>query len=336
TGMTGYQEVITDPSYRGQIGVMTQPHIGNYGISAAADESSRPWVEGFVARDFSRRSSPHHGSEELVDWLRRHRVPAIDGLDTRALVRHLREQGALRAVISSEEQDPDALLEQVRASPTMAGRALVHEVSRTTRTTMPAEGSQRCRLAVFDFGTKANILRCLTSRGAALEVLPSTATAADVLALGVDGVVLSNGPGDPEPLVGIIGEVQELLRHDVPILGICLGHQLLGFALVASSYKLKCGHHGCNQPVKDITTGRTLITSQNHGFAVDEASLPARARATHRSLFDQTLQGLEVTDAPAFSFQGHPEASPGPHDLAELFGRFAAMMSARKGVTAPA
>jgi carbamoyl-phosphate synthase small subunit len=322
TSMTGYQEILTDPSYLGQIVVMTQPHIGNYGVGAGAEESSRPWVEGFVARGFTREPSSHASEGDLLDYLRRHRIPALEGIDTRALVRHIRESGALRGVVTSEGGDLDELAARLAAHPRMDGRALALEASTRTRYEVPAEGEARCHLAVLDFGTKENILRSLARRGARLTVLPAATPADEILALGVDGVVLSNGPGDPEPLEGPIATIREVLERDLPVLGICLGHQLLGLALGARTYKMKFGHHGGNQPVRDLETGRTLITSQNHGFAVDPESLPAGCRVTQRNLNDGSVEAFDVEGRPVVSVQYHPEAAPGPHEAATVFDHF--------------
>ena len=321
TSMTGYQEVLTDPSYRGQIVVMTQPHIGNYGTTPEVAESEHPWVEGFIARQFTARPSGH-GDESLVSYLRRFGVPALQGLDTRALVRRLRERGTLRGVLTTERSDAGALAAELADFPTMAGRALVDEVTCAAPYERPAEGVERRHLAVYDFGVKANILRSLEARGARLTVLPARTPASDVLALPVDGVVLSNGPGDPEPLTGIIDAVRELLAARLPVFGICLGHQLLGLALGGRTFKLKFGHHGGNQPVRDLTTGRVAITSQNHGFAVDPGSLPASCAVTQINLNDGTVEGFAVSDRPVYSVQYHPEAAPGPHDASGLFDRF--------------
>src|SRR5262245_27625984 len=322
TSMTGYQEVLTDPSYRGQIVVMTQPHIGNYGTTPEVAESGHPWVEGFIARQFTVRPSGHEGDESLVSYLRRFNVPALQGLDTRALVRRLRERGALRGVLTTERSDVDRLAAELADFPTMEGRALVDEVTCAAPYEMPAAGEERRHLAVYDFGVKANILRSLVQRGARLTVLPARTPASDVLRLGVDGVVLSNGPGDPEPLTGIIEAVRELIAAQVPIFGICLGHQLLGLALGGRTFKLKFGHHGGNQPVRDLPTGKVAITSQNHGFAVDPGSLPASCAVTQVNLNDGTVEGFAVSDRPVYSVQYHPEAAPGPHDAAGLFDRF--------------
>jgi carbamoyl-phosphate synthase small subunit len=285
TSMTGYQEVLTDPSYRGQIVVMTQPHIGNYGTTPEVAESGHPWVEGFIARQFTARPSSHEGDESLISYLRRFAVPALQGLDTRALVRRLRERGALRGVLTTERSDVD-------------------------------------RLAAELADVKTNILRSLARRGARLTVVPARTPASDILALSVDGVVLSNGPGDPEPLTGIIDTVRELLAAEIPVFGICLGHQLLGLALGGRTFKLKFGHHGGNQPVRDLTTGRVAITSQNHGFAVDPDSLPVSCAVTQINLNDGTVEGFAVSDKPVYSVQYHPEAAPGPHDASVLFDRF--------------
>ena len=321
TSMTGYQEILTDPSYRGQIVVMTQPHIGNYGTNASLEESRRPWVEAFVAHQFTAR---HSGSGEgsLPPYLREHGIPALHEIDTRGLVRRLRERGALRGVVTSERSDVAALVEEVRASPKMEGRALVDDVTCAARYTLEPRGEARCRLAVYDYGIKTNILRSLLARGAALEVLPARTSAAAARDLGVDGVVLSNGPGDPEPLREIIDVVADLVASDLPVLGICLGHQLLGLALGGRTRKLKFGHHGGNQPVKDLASGVVAITSQNHGFAVDPDSLPSGVRVTEVNLNDGTVEGLAVEGRPVFSVQYHPEAAPGPHDAAPLFARF--------------
>ena len=322
TAMTGYQEVVSDPSYRGQIVVMTQPHIGNYGVSAPAEESDRPWVEGFVARRFTGEPSSHTSQGDLPGYLRRHGIPALDGIDTRAVVRRLRERGSLQGVVTTERSDVGPLLAEVRDFPPMAGRALVAEVTRDRPVTLPALAAPRGRLAVYDFGVKANILRSLRHQGMDLEVVPATMPAARVLELGVDGVVLSNGPGDPEPLVEIIANVRELLERETPMFGICLGHQLLGLAMGARTFKLKFGHHGGNQPVVDLASRRVAITSQNHGFAVDPDSLPAGCHATEVNLNDGTLEAFAVEGRPVHSVQYHPEAAPGPHDAHPLFRRF--------------
>jgi carbamoyl-phosphate synthase small subunit len=326
TAMSGYQEVLSDPSYRGQIVVMTQPHIGNYGVAAEAAESPRPWVEGFVARRFTAEPSNFSSQGDLPGYLRGHGIPALDGIDTRALVRRLRERGALRGVVTSERSDVQTLVAELADFPTMAGRALVDEVTSTVERTLPALGveSPRARLAVYDFGCKANILRSLRGLGVELVVVPAATSAARVAALGVDGIVLSNGPGDPEPLVGVIATVRELVDSGRPVFGICLGHQLLGLAMGGRTFKLKFGHHGGNQPVIDLATRRVAITSQNHGFAVDPESLPAGCRATEVNLNDGTLEGFAVDGRPVLSVQYHPEAAPGPHDARPLFRRFLA------------
>ncbi len=347
TSMTGYQEVLTDPSYRGQIVVMTQPHIGNYGTSQDVAESARPWVEGFIARQFTARPSSHDSGEGLVQYLRRAAVPALHGIDTRALVRRLRERGALRGVVTSERFDAAALTAELADFPLMAGRALVDEVTAATAYEVPAAdgeagpdyaaaaGGRPCHLAVYDFGVKSNILRSLARRGARLSVLPARTPASDCLALGVDGVVLSNGPGDPEPLTGIIETVRELLASGTPLLGICLGHQLLGLALGGETFKLKFGHHGGNQPVREVATGKVAITSQNHGFAVRPDSLPPSCAVTQLNLNDGTVEGFDVAGRPVFSVQYHPEAAPGPHDSVGLFDRFLRAVAAAPPALGP-
>jgi carbamoyl-phosphate synthase small subunit len=324
TSMTGYQEVLTDPSYRGQIVVMTQPHIGNYGTSEDFAESSRPWVEGFIARQFTLRPSGTGQAAPLVPYLRRHGVPALAGIDTRALVRRLRERGALRGVLTTERSDISGLAAELADFPPMTGRALVDEVTAAAPYEIPAQGAERCHLVVYDYGVKSNILRSLAARGARLSVLPARAPAAQCLALAPDGVVLSNGPGEPEPLTSIIAAVREIVDAKVPTFGICLGHQLLGLALGGTTFKLKFGHHGGNQPVRDVNSGRVAITSQNHGFALDPGSLPGDCAVSELNLNDGTVEAFAVHGRPIYSVQYHPEAAPGPHDAAPLFARFLA------------
>ncbi|MEM9291538.1 MAG: glutamine-hydrolyzing carbamoyl-phosphate synthase small subunit [Acidobacteriota bacterium] len=321
TSMTGYQEILTDPSYRGQLVVLTQPHQGNYGVHDAFDESRQPWAEGLIARQVT--PTPARG-EALTPWLRRHRLPAIAGIDTRALVRRLRVQGALRGVVTSERSEVEALVREVKDFPSMEGRALVDEVTAGAERILEPEGPPRCAVAVYDFGVKENILRCLRARGARVHVLPARTPAQRCQELGVHGVVLSNGPGDPAALPDLVGTVKELAHGELPVLGICLGHQLLGLALGAKTFKLKFGHHGGNQPVRDEATGKVTITSQNHGFAVDAATLPEGCRVSEINLNDGTLEAFEVADRPIYSAQYHPEAAPGPRDASPLFDRFLA------------
>ena len=325
TSMTGYQEILTDPSYRRQIVVMTQPHIGNYGTHHDAEESSRPWVEAFVARRFTRRASGTDSQLDLPDYLTQQGVPALAAIDTRALVRRLRDRGAMLGVVSDRAEARDELARQLAEVPSMLGRALVEEVTSSAEQTLEplAAGPYGTpHIALWDFGAKASIAQCLRQRGARVTVLPATTPARRCRELGVDGVMLSNGPGDPEPLTAIVETVRELVAGDLPVFGICLGHQLLGLALGGRTYKLKFGHHGGNQPVQDLDTGKVTITSQNHGFAIDPDSLPSGTRVTHRNLNDGTVEGLAVEGRDIFSVQYHPEAAPGPHDAYGLFDRF--------------
>ncbi len=343
TSMTGYQEILTDPSYEGQLVAMTYPEIGNVGVNREDVESRRPWVRGFVVREYRPVPSSWRAEESLGDYLARHGIPGIEGLDTRALVRHLRDHGAQEAVLSSVDLDPARLVAKAKASPGLVGRDLVRTVTcaepyewtqgpwrlgrgyATAAECAAARGGRVLRVIAYDFGIKWNILRGLVGAGCAVRVVPAGTPAADVLAARPDGVFLSNGPGDPDAVAGAPETVAALLGR-VPVFGICLGHQILALALGGRTFKLKFGHHGGNQPVKDLTTGRVEITAQNHGFAVDADSLGGRATVTHVNLNDRTVEGLVVRDAPAFSVQYHPEASPGPHDARYLFRRFVELM----------
>ena len=343
TSMTGYQEILTDPSYEGQLVAMTYPEIGNVGVNREDVESRRPWVRGFVVREYRPVPSSWRAEESLGDYLARHGIPGIEGLDTRALVRHLRDHGAQEAVLSSVDLDPARLVAKAKASPGLLGRDLVRTVTcaepyewtqgpwrlgrgyATAAECAAARGGRVLRVIAYDFGIKWNLLRGLVGAGCAVRVVPAGTPAADVLAARPDGVFLSNGPGDPDAVAGAPATVAALLGR-VPVFGICLGHQILALALGGRTFKLKFGHHGGNQPVKDLTTGRVEITAQNHGFAVDADSLGGRATVTHVNLNDRTVEGLVVKDAPAFSVQYHPEASPGPHDAHYLFRRFVELM----------
>jgi len=338
TAMTGYQEIVTDPSYARQIVTLTYPHIGNTGCNAADDESARAWAAGLIVRDVPRRPSSWRSEVALPQWLQQRNVVAISGIDTRKLTRMLRDRGAQNgALMAGDAIDVDAAIEAARKFPGLNGMDLAKEVCVRESYQWNAgqldldrnafvTGGGRFRVVAYDFGTKTNILRMLAERGCDLTVVPAQTPAADVLAMKPDGVFLSNGPGDPAACDYAIAATREFIARRIPLYGICLGHQLLGLAVGAKTLKMKFGHHGANHPVIDLDTGRVLITSQNHGFAVDEATLPANVRVTHRSLFDGSNQGLALTDAPAFSFQGHPEASPGPHDVSLLFDRFVALM----------
>ena len=342
TAMTGYQEILTDPSYARQLVTLTFPHIGNTGCNAADEEAAKPMAAGLIIRDLPLRTSNWRSEESLNAYLERHGVVGIAGIDTRRLTRILREQGAQGgALLNGETVDEDEALEKARSFPGMQGMDLAKTVT-TTRVYPWREGSLdldsgtwansrgEFHVVAFDFGIKRNILRMLADRGCRMTVIPATTPANQVLALQPDGVFLSNGPGDPEPCDYAITAIRELLETGVPLFGICLGQQLLALAAGARTVKMKFGHHGANHPVQDLATGQVMITSQNHGFAVDESSLPEGVRPTHRSLFDGSLQGIELTDRPAFGFQGHPEASPGPHDIQGLFDRFVADMAAAR------
>ena len=339
TSMSGYQEILTDPSYAGQIVTMTYPLIGNTGVNLEDVESRRPFLEAFVVRRMTPHPSNWRISGSLQDYLYRNRIPAISEIDTRALVRHIREKGAMRAVVSLVDHDLDSLKRKVSAAPEMIGRDLASVV--TTDQSYDASGEAldfvefadiaevegpRYRVVAYDFGIKTNILRDLIHVGADVRVVPASTSAADVLALNPDGIFLSNGPGDPEPVEYAVRNVRALLGKK-PVFGICLGHQIMGLAFGGRTFKLNFGHHGGNQPVRNLDTGRVEITAQNHGFAVDVDSLDDNeVRITHLNLNDMTIEGLEHRNLPAFSVQYHPEASPGPHDSYYLFQKFIDMM----------
>jgi carbamoyl-phosphate synthase small subunit len=337
TSMTGYQEILTDPSYRGQIVTMTYPQIGNYGVNDEDVESTGPHLAGFVLREYSRRPSNFRATDSLREYLQRWGVVAIEGIDTRALVRRIRSRGAMKGVLSTVDLDDASLVAKAQASPGLVGRDLVREVvpaeaskwsqplSRWTSLKAlnggPAGDRSSPHVVALDFGMKWNIPRHLVDMGCRVTIVPGTTTAAEILKLEPDGIFLSNGPGDPEPLAYAIGAIRELLGKK-PVFGICLGHQLLALACGAKTFKMKFGHRGANQPVQNLLTGSVEITSQNHGFAVADESLPACLEVTHRSLNDGTIEGLRHRELPAFCVQYHPEASAGPHDSHYLFEEF--------------
>ena len=341
TAMTGYQEILTDPSYAGQVVTLTYPHIGNVGANEEDVESRSVYAAGLIIRDLPLVASNWRLKEDLSTYLTRNRIVAIGDIDTRRLTRLLRTKGAQNGCIQAGKIDEKAALAAARAAPSMAGQDLAKVVSAKKAydwngslwalgTGYRQAESPRFHVVAFDYGVKHNILRNLAERGCKVTVLPATATAKDALALKPDGVFLSNGPGDPEPCDYAVKAIREIIGAGTPVFGICLGHQLLGLAAGARTMKMKFGHHGANHPVQDLETGQVFITSQNHGFAVDEKTLPANVRATHRSLFDGTLQGIEYTDKAAFSFQGHPEASPGPREMAYLFDKFVRAMEKKR------
>jgi len=341
TAITGYQEILTDPSYAKQIVTLTFPHIGNTGCNSVDEESARPMAAGLIIRDVSMLMSSWRSQESLQEYLRRHGIVAISGIDTRRLTRLLREKGAQGGcVVAGDAPDRELALKNAREFPGMQGQDLAREVTTAesyewTQGTYDLDSNTWTEavpvrhVVAYDFGIKRNILRMLSDRGCRVTVVPATTPASEVLAMQPDGVFLSNGPGDPEPCDYAIESIQEILLTGIPVFGICLGVQLLGLAAGARTVKMKFGHHGANHPVQDLDSGRVMITSQNHGFALDEKSLPANIRPTHRSLFDGSLQGIELNEGRAFGFQGHPEASPGPHDVAPLFDRFISLMNAR-------
>ncbi|NBC13713.1 MAG: glutamine-hydrolyzing carbamoyl-phosphate synthase small subunit [Gammaproteobacteria bacterium] len=346
TAMTGYQEILTDPSYSRQLVTLTYPHIGNTGVTDEDEESAAVHAAGLVIRDLPVRTSNWRRQQDLPDYLRAQGVPGIADIDTRRLTRILREKGAQNGCLQAGEGlDETAALAAARAFPGLAGMDLARAVTTPEAYTWTAglwslelgQGAARAaddpalkyHVVAYDYGIKRNILRMLAARGCRITVVPAETPAADVLALRPNGVFLSNGPGDPEPCDYAIKAIRTLMDAEIPLFGICLGHQLLGLACGARTLKMKFGHHGANHPVQELATGTVMISSQNHGFAVDEATLPTAVMATHRSLFDGSLQGIRHRERPAFSFQGHPEASPGPHDMAPLFDGFIAAMAER-------
>jgi carbamoyl-phosphate synthase small subunit len=344
TAMTGYQEILTDPSYCRQIVTLTYPHVGNVGVNPEDAEADKINAAGLVIRELPNQASNFRMTQGLQAFLSEQGVPAIAGIDTRKLTRILREKGAQNGCLMAGEVDDGTALEKARAFPGLAGMDLAKVVScrkpyewQETEWVLGVGFGQRTEslrhVVAYDFGVKRNILRKLASRGCRITVVPAQTSARDVLAFRPDGIFLSNGPGDPEPCDYAINAIRTLLDENMPLFGICLGHQLLGLASGARSIKMKFGHHGANHPVQDVDTGKVMITSQNHGFAIDSDSLPENARVTHKSLFDGSLQGFERRDKPAFCFQGHPEASPGPHDVDYLFDRFVTMIDQHKRTT---
>jgi len=325
TAMSGYQEVLTDPSYNGQLVCMAAPEVGNYGTTAADAESDRVQVTAFLVRQAARRPSSWRAERSLAAELEAAGVPGVEGLDTRRLVRHLRTAGAMRGALSTETGDAGALRRLALDAPDPNGLALVDRVTRAGPLELPADGRERYRVVLYDFGAKANIARRLRRLGARVRLVPASTPAAEVLAWEPDGAMLSNGPGDPATVAGGVAAAAELLGR-VPLFGICLGHQLLGLAVGGRTMRLPFGHRGVNQPVVEVATGRVAVTSHTPGFAVDAQSLPASVRVTHRNANDGVVEGLECLDAPAFSVQYHPEAAPGPHDAHPLFQRFATAM----------
>jgi carbamoyl-phosphate synthase small subunit len=344
TAMTGYQEILTDPSYARQIVTLTYPHIGNTGVTPEDVESDKVQAAGLVIRDLPLLASNWRSKQSLDEYLKDNGIVAIAGIDTRRLTRFLREKGSQNGcLLAGDDISDEQALELARGFPGLKGMDLAKEVSvkesyqwrssvwalATDSHAERTDAELPYHVVAYDYGVKFNILRMLVERGCRLTVVPAQTPAAEVLALKPDGVFLSNGPGDPEPCDYAIAAIKSILETDIPVFGICLGHQLLALASGAKTVKMGHGHHGANHPVQDLDSGVVMITSQNHGFAVDETTLPANLRLTHKSLFDGTLQGVERTDKAAFSFQGHPEASPGPHDVAPLFDRFIDAMSKR-------
>ncbi len=326
TSMTGYQEVLTDPSYAGQIVTMTYPLIGNYGVNSEDIESRRPWVEGFVVREASRVSSNWRSEGTIDDYLRQNGIVGIERIDTRALVRHIRDKGAMRSGISTAELDADSLLKKVLESPKMENRELASTVSVKERYEVKPDGEEFFHIVCVDLGVKTNSLRNLARAGCRITVVPSSATAEEILALNPDGIFLSNGPGDPASMTGVVGEIRKLADSKKPMFGICLGHQVIGKVFGAETYKLKFGHRGGNQPIKDLASGRIEITAHNHGFAIDADSLPDEVEITHLNINDNTVAGISHRTLPVFSVQYHPEAAPGPHDAEHHFQRFIELM----------
>ena len=344
TAMTGYQEILTDTSYKEQIVTLTYPHIGNVGVNAEDDESGKVQLAGLVLREVPRKPSNFRSTQDFLAYLAEQGTVAIAGIDTRRLTRILRDQGAQNgAIVAGTGVTAEQALAAARGFKGLKGADLakvvsVNEPYRWTKGSWTLDTNRetelkdaRFKVVVYDFGIKRNILRMLVDRGCELTVVPAQTPASEVFKLKPDGVMLSNGPGDPEPCTYAIAAAREFIAAKLPLFGICLGHQILGLAAGAKTLKMKFGHHGANHPVQDLATKQVMITSQNHGFAVDEATLPANVKVTHRSLFDGSNQGIALTDAPAFSFQGHPEASPGPHDVGGLFDRFVELMAAKKG-----
>jgi len=345
TAMTGYQEILTDPSYHQQIVTLTVSHVGNVGANAEDEESTEAHLAGLIVRDCPPRASNWRAEERFDDYLKRRGVVAIADVDTRAITRKIRTEGAMSAcLIAGDTLDVDAALASAKAFPGLSGADLAKVVTTSApyewktgvlpgfrATRWLTEASKRRRIVAYDFGTKRNILRIFVDSGCDVEVVPATTPAEEVLAKDPDGVFLSNGPGDPEPCAYAIDATRKVIDAGVPVFGICLGHQLLALALGAKTVKMKFGHHGANHPVQDLDTGQVFITSQNHSFAVDDDALPESVTVTHRSLFDGTIQGIRHRDKPAYGFQGHPEASPGPHDLQPIFGPFLADITAYRG-----